>query len=65
MKMQIRTSATLSQPSTTKQNRERETEERDDEEENSKKKTSDHSVGTRALAGTLQQGVKLFAGMMD
>lgn len=38
MKMQIRTSATLSQPSTTKQNRERETEERDDEEENSKKK---------------------------
>lgn len=65
MKMQIRTSATLSQPSTTKQNRERETEDRDDEEENSKKKTSDHSVGTRALAGTLQQGVKLFAGMMD
>lgn len=54
MKMQIRTSATLSQPSTTKQNRERETEERDDEEENSKKKNSDHSVGTRALAGTLQ-----------
>lgn len=66
MKMQIRTGQAQHCHSHQRPNKtEREKQKKETTKKKTLKKNSDHSVGTRALAGTLQQGVKLFAGMMD